>query len=90
MVSEQRTGLGVRGCVAAAVVAAGADNLNFVGNPFAVGAAILVFGGRRTATGRICAFLGSSRRHIALLNAGDAPGIAGYDAGAWKRDAGQS
>ena len=74
----------------AAIVAAGAHNLNLVGNPFAVGAAILVFRGRGAATGRIRAFLRGSRRHVALLNAGDAPGIAGYDAGRWKRDAGQS
>ena len=58
--------LGSHAGVGAALMAAGADNLNLVGDSLAVGAAVFFFIGRRTGAGRVCALFGSTG-HSSLL-----------------------
>jgi hypothetical protein len=67
--------LGPHAGVAAAVVAAGADNLGLVGDAFAVGAAIFFFIRSGTAAGRICAFFGCGSGHIRFLMGASARAI---------------
>ena len=55
---------GVRGVVAAAVVAAGAHDLGFVGDSFAVGAAVFLIVGCNAAAGGVCTFLRSDHVYL--------------------------
>ena len=67
-------------------MSASADNLDLLGYPFAVGAAVLLFCRSRASAGGVCAFLRSAS-HKTSSKAGMASGVPGFDAGGEGKDA---